>query len=80
MADFKSEKGGSPMIKTWGFFVAQFMVLSHRAKFHFIINFFWVKAVSTRQNKSLTIAINSSTIVVMYIRVLQLPRSLWIFF
>ena len=31
------------MCKTWGFFlVAQDIVLSHCAKFQFIINFFWV--------------------------------------
>ena len=36
------------MSKTWGFFlVAQDMVLSHRAKFQLVINFFRVKAVST---------------------------------
>ena len=36
------------MSKTWGFFlVAQDMVLSHRAKFQLIINFFRVKAIST---------------------------------
>ena len=36
------------MSKTWGFFlVAQDMVLSHRAKFQLIINFLWVKAIST---------------------------------
>ena len=36
------------MSKTWGFFlVAQDMVLSHRAKFQLIINFFQVKAIST---------------------------------
>ena len=36
------------MCKTWGFFlVAQDMVLSHRAKFQLIINFFRVKAIST---------------------------------
>ena len=36
------------MSKTWGFFfVAQDMVLSDRAKFQLIINFFRVKAIST---------------------------------
>ena len=36
------------MSKTWGFFlVVQDMILSHRAKFQLIINFFWVKAIST---------------------------------
>ena len=36
------------MSKTWGFFlVAKDMILSHRAKFQFIINFFRVKAIST---------------------------------
>ena len=36
------------MSKTWGFFlVAQDMVLSHRAKFQLVINFFRVKAIST---------------------------------
>ena len=36
------------MSKTLGFFlVAQDMVLSHRAKFQLIINFFRVKAIST---------------------------------
>ena len=36
------------MSKTWGFFfVAQDMVLSHRAKFMLIENFFRVKAIST---------------------------------
>ena len=35
------------MSKTWGFFlVAQDMVLSHRAKFQLIINFFRVKDIS----------------------------------
>ena len=36
------------MSKTWGFFLmAQDMVLSHRAKFQLIINFFREKAIST---------------------------------
>ena len=36
----KAKKGGSPMSKTWGFFlVAQGMILSHRAKFQLIINY-----------------------------------------
>ena len=36
------------MSKTWAFFlVAQDMVLSHRAKFQLIINFFRVKAIFT---------------------------------
>ena len=36
------------MSKTWGFFlVTQDMVLSHRAKFQLIINFFRVKASFT---------------------------------
>ena len=48
MADFKSRKEKSPMSKTWGFFlVAQDIVLSNRAKFQLIINFFRVKAIST---------------------------------
>ena len=42
------------MSKTWGFFlVAQDMVLSHRAKFQLIINFFRVKAVSTGLYRSI---------------------------
>ena len=52
MADYKGRKRGSPMTKTWGFFlVAQDMVLSHRAKFQLIINFFRVKAISTELGK-----------------------------
>ena len=48
MADFKGEKGGGPLSKTWEFFlVAQDMVMNHRAKFQLIINFFRVKAIST---------------------------------
>ena len=44
----KAEKGGSPMSKTWGFFlVDQDMVLSHRVKVQ-LIHFFWVEAISTR--------------------------------
>ena len=36
------------MSKTWGLFlVAQDMVLSHRAKFQLLINFFRVKGIST---------------------------------
>ena len=36
------------MFKTWGFFlVTQDIVLSHRAKFQLIINFFRVKAIFT---------------------------------
>ena len=37
------------MTKIWRYFlVAQYMVLSHCAKFQLITNFFWVKAISTR--------------------------------
>ena len=43
----KAEKGESPKSKSWEFFlVAQYIVLSHRAKFQVIINFFRVIAIS----------------------------------
>ena len=48
MADFKGRKRGKSRTKHGDFFwVAQDMVLSHRAKFQLIINFFRVKAIST---------------------------------
>ena len=49
MADFKGRKSGKSHNQNMGIFilVAQDMVLSHRAKFQLIINFFRVKAIST---------------------------------
>ena len=48
MADFKGRKRGKSHVQTMGIFlVAQDMVLSHRAKFQPIIDFFGVKAIST---------------------------------
>ena len=49
MADFKGQKKGEVPCPKRGdlFLVAQDMVLSHRAKFQLIINFFRVKAIST---------------------------------
>ena len=48
MADFKGRKRGKSYVQNMGIFlVAQDMVLSHRAKFQLIINFFRVKAIST---------------------------------
>ena len=43
MADFKGQKRGKSHVQNMGIFlVAQDMVLSHRAKFQLIINFFRV--------------------------------------
>ena len=51
------------MSKTWGFFfAAQDMVLSHRAKFQLIINFFRVKAISTGLNLLLQYGQNDNTL------------------
>ena len=48
MADFKGQKKGRSHVQNTGIFlVAQDVVLSHRAKFQLIINFFQVKAIST---------------------------------
>ena len=48
MADFKGRKRGKSHVQNMGIFlVAQDMVLSHRAKFQLIINFFRVKDIST---------------------------------
>ena len=48
MADFKGRKRGKSDVQNMGIFlVAQDVVLSHRAKFQLIINFFRVKAIST---------------------------------
>ena len=48
MADFKGRKKEESHVQNMGIFlVAQDMVLSHRAKFQLIINFFRAKASST---------------------------------
>ena len=48
MADFKGRKRGKSHVQNMGIFlVVQDVVLSHRAKFQLIINFFRGKAIST---------------------------------